>query len=59
MIALAIKEKSALYAAYMPFLAVPGLLGRELVQVPMVERDGRPTYDLDGIARALAAGETG
>ncbi len=42
--------------AYMPFLTAPGLLGRELVQVPMVERAGRPTYDLDGIARALAAG---
>ncbi len=42
--------------AYMPFLAVPGLLGRELLQVPMVEREGRPTYDLDGIARAFRAG---
>lgn len=42
--------------AYMPFLTAPALLGRELIQVPMVERDGRPTYDLDGIARALGAG---
>ena len=42
--------------AYMPFLAVPGALGRELVQVPMVCRDGRMTYDLDGIARAFARG---
>ena len=42
--------------AYMPFLKVPALLGRELIQVPMVERDGRMTYDLDGIAGALAAG---
>jgi cystathionine beta-lyase len=42
--------------AYMPFLAVPGALGRELIQVPMVERDGRPTYDLDGIARAFERG---
>ncbi len=42
--------------AYMPFLAVPGLFGRELIQVPMVERDGRPTYDLDGVARAFARG---
>jgi cystathionine beta-lyase len=42
--------------AYMPFLAVPGALGRELVQVPMVDRDGRMTYDLDGIARAFAGG---
>ncbi|MGY1802258.1 MalY/PatB family protein [Blastococcus sp. SYSU D00922] len=42
--------------AYMPFLAVPGLLGRELIQVPMVERLGRYTYDLDGLARAFEAG---
>jgi cystathionine beta-lyase len=42
--------------AYMPFLAVPGALGRELIQVPMVERDGRPAYDLDGIAAAFAGG---
>jgi cystathionine beta-lyase len=42
--------------AYMPFLAVPGALGRELVQVPMVDRDGRMTYDLDRIARAFAGG---
>jgi cystathionine beta-lyase len=42
--------------AYMPFLTVPALLGRELVEVPMVARDGRAGYDLDGIARALADG---
>ncbi|MGY1915108.1 MalY/PatB family protein [Blastococcus sp. SYSU DS0973] len=42
--------------AYMPFLRVPGLLGREILQVPMVRRDGRTTYDLGGIARALQAG---
>jgi cysteine-S-conjugate beta-lyase len=42
--------------AYMPFRAVPGLLGRELIEVPMVEHDGRTTYDLDGIDRALGAG---
>jgi cysteine-S-conjugate beta-lyase len=42
--------------AYMPFRTVPGLMGRELIEVPMVERDGRPTYDLDGIGRALDAG---
>jgi cystathionine beta-lyase len=40
--------------AYMPFLKVPGALGRELVEVPMVERDGRMGYDLEGMARALA-----
>jgi len=42
--------------AYMPFLKVPAALGRELIEVPMVERDGRPTYDLDGIGRALDSG---
>ena len=42
--------------AYMPFLVVPGLLGRELIEVPMVDDGGRPTYDLDGIARALDRG---
>jgi cystathionine beta-lyase len=42
--------------AYMPFRAVPGLLGRELIEVPMVEDGGRTTYDLDGIDRALQAG---
>lgn len=42
--------------AYMPFLAVPAALGRELIEVPMVERDGRATYDLDGIAAAFDRG---
>jgi cystathionine beta-lyase len=42
--------------AYMPFLTVPGALGRELIDVPMVERDGRTTYDLDGIAAAFDRG---
>jgi cysteine-S-conjugate beta-lyase len=43
--------------AYMPFLVVPGLLGREILQVPMVPGDdGRATYDLDGLDRAFAAG---
>ena len=45
--------------AYMPFLRIPGLVGRRLIQVPMVERAGRPAYDLDGIAAALAAGGGG
>src|SRR5688500_18600908 len=42
--------------AYMPFLTVPGLMGRELIQVPMVDDGGRATYDLDGVARALDRG---
>jgi cystathionine beta-lyase len=42
--------------AYMPFLKVPALMGRELIEVPMVEADGRDTYDLDGIAQAFERG---
>jgi cystathionine beta-lyase len=43
--------------AYMPFLWLPGLLGRETIQVPMVPGpDGRPTHDLAGLDRAFAAG---
>jgi cystathionine beta-lyase len=43
--------------AYMPFLVVPGMLGREIIEVPMVpDDDGRPTYDLDGLDRAFRAG---
>src|SRR3954453_18966732 len=42
--------------AYMPFLAVPGALGRELIEVPMIVHDGRMTYDLDGIDRAFEVG---
>jgi cysteine-S-conjugate beta-lyase len=43
--------------AYMPFLIVPGLLGRETIQVPLVPGDdGRATYDLEGLDRAFAAG---
>lgn len=41
---------------YMPFLTMPALLGREVVQVPMVRDAGRWVLDLDGIDRALAAG---
>jgi cystathionine beta-lyase len=43
--------------AYMPFLIVPRLLGREILEVPMVPGDdGRSTYDLDGLDRAFASG---
>jgi cystathionine beta-lyase len=42
--------------AYMPFLSVPPLLGREIIQVPMAGQDGRMTLDLDGIAAAYRAG---
>jgi len=43
--------------AYMPFLQVPGELGREVIEVPMVpDDDGRLSYDLAGLDRAFAAG---
>jgi cystathionine beta-lyase len=43
--------------AYMPFLVVPELLGREILHVPLVPGDdGRLTYDLDGLDAAFAAG---
>ncbi|WP_433787658.1 MalY/PatB family protein [Actinomycetospora sp. CA-101289] len=42
--------------AYMPFLTVPAMVDRELVQVPMVRDGGRFVLDLDGIDRAFADG---
>ncbi|GAA2224540.1 aminotransferase class I/II-fold pyridoxal phosphate-dependent enzyme [Herbiconiux moechotypicola] len=42
--------------AYMPFLTYPATLGREVVQVPGIERDGRWTHDLDALDAAFAAG---
>jgi cystathionine beta-lyase len=43
--------------AYMPFVSLPGLVGREVIQVPMVTGpDQRPTLDLDGIDAAFRAG---
>lgn len=42
--------------AYMPFLTVPGMIDRELVQVPMDRVDGKFVLDLDAIGRAFAAG---
>jgi cystathionine beta-lyase len=41
---------------YMPFLQIPALMGREIVQVPSPVVDGRYELDLDGIAAAFAAG---
>ncbi|WP_369132207.1 MalY/PatB family protein [Modestobacter sp. I12A-02662] len=42
--------------AYMPFLVVPRLLGREIVEVPLAPGpDGRLTYDLPALDRAFAA----
>jgi cysteine-S-conjugate beta-lyase len=42
--------------AYMPFLSVPGFLGREIIQVPMRGDGGFYTLDLDAIAAAFGAG---
>jgi cystathionine beta-lyase len=42
--------------AYMPFLTVPPLLGREIIQVPMTTDGGRRVLDLDGIDAAFRAG---
>ncbi|MDD7937073.1 aminotransferase class I/II-fold pyridoxal phosphate-dependent enzyme [Actinomycetospora lutea] len=42
--------------AYMPFLTVPGMIDRELVQVPMARSGGRFVLDLDAIDRGFADG---
>ena len=42
--------------AYMPFLMVPPMLGREVIEVPSIESDGRMVMDLEGIERAFDAG---
>jgi cysteine-S-conjugate beta-lyase len=42
--------------AYMPFLTVPGHLGREVIQVPMRDYGGAFSLDLDAIGAAFAAG---
>jgi cystathionine beta-lyase len=42
--------------AYMPFLIVPGLLGRDIIQVRMHGQDGFFTLDFDAIEEALRAG---
>jgi cystathionine beta-lyase len=42
--------------AYMPFLTVPGSLGRDVIQVPMTTDGGRYALDLDGIDAAFKRG---
>jgi cystathionine beta-lyase len=42
--------------AYMPFLTLPGSLGREIIQVPMAVDGGRYVLDLDGIDAAFKRG---
>lgn len=41
---------------YPPFAGTVRRTGRTLVEVPLVAVDGRPSLDLDGLARAYAAG---
>ena len=42
--------------AYMPFLLIPERSGRDIIEVPSPEVDGRYALDLDGIAAAFEAG---
>lgn len=42
--------------AYMPFLSIPPMHDREIIEVPMLVTDGRYELDLDGIDRAFADG---
>jgi len=42
--------------AYMPFLTIPAMHDREIIEVPMLLEDGRHVFDLDGIDRAFADG---
>ena len=42
--------------SYMPFLTVPVLHGRRVIQVPHLEVDGRPRLDLEAIAAAFDDG---
>jgi cystathionine beta-lyase len=42
--------------AYMPFLVVPPILGRRVIEVPMRTEAGRAVYDLDALQAAYDAG---
>lgn len=42
--------------AYMPFLMVPPMLGRRIIEVPSIEIDGRWVIDLDGVRDAFEGG---
>lgn len=44
--------------AYMPFFEVPGMVKRDLVEVPMAADHGRYSFDLDALDRALGGGGT-
>lgn len=42
--------------AYMPFLSIPPIFGRQVVEVPMIFADGQYVLDLPGIQRAFDEG---
>ena len=42
--------------SYMPFLTVPPMRGREIIEVPLAVRDGRYEFDLDALQRAFDDG---
>lgn len=42
--------------SYMPFLFVPPMRGREVIEVPLAVRDGRYEFDLDALQRAFDEG---
>ncbi|GAB2509786.1 MalY/PatB family protein [Paramicrobacterium agarici] len=42
--------------SYMPFLFLPPRLGREVIEVPMIDDDGTWRFDLDALRAAFAAG---
>jgi len=42
--------------AYMPFLIVPGFLGRDIIHLPMCDDAGFFTLDLDAVGEAFRAG---
>lgn len=42
--------------AYMPFLLVPPMRGRRVIEVPSIEVDGRWLMDLDAVAQAFRDG---
>ncbi len=42
--------------AYMPFVTLPGPLGREVIEVPMARDGDRYVYDLDALDAAFRAG---
>jgi cystathionine beta-lyase len=42
--------------AYMPFFSVPKAMGRDIIEVPLVIRNGRYEMDLDALERASHAG---